>query len=269
MTKATDGFRPETVVAIDAVEGALAVAMSRVGAEDVRFKGERDLVTATDIAVEDAIRGIVSNALGIAVVGEERGGEASADGSPFWLVDPICGTRNFASGSPLYCVNMALVEDGRVTLAVVGDPSSGEIDVAEQERGAWGLKDGARRKLTATDQSQTIVIDDGRAAGARREHAARFTAEAIRAGRWDLRALGTTLSLPYVATGRIAGYVLFWASAIHAGAGTLIATEAGATVSDLDGRPWTIESDSIIAAAGPDLHRDLLGLVRSASDPAS
>jgi hypothetical protein len=37
MTKATDGFRPETVVAIDAVEGALAVAMSRVGAEDVRF----------------------------------------------------------------------------------------------------------------------------------------------------------------------------------------------------------------------------------------
>src|SRR5438874_1864314 len=199
MTKAIEGFRPETVVAVDAVERALTVATSRVGAEDVRFKGERDLVTATDIAVEDVIRGIVTDALGISVIGEERGGEASADGSPFWLVDPICGTRNFASGSPLYCVNMALVEEGRVTVAVVGDPSTGEIDVAERERGAWGLKDGARLRLITSDESRTIVVEDGKSKGARREHAARFTAAAMRADRWGFRSLGTTVALPYLA----------------------------------------------------------------------
>ena len=59
------------------------------------------------------------------------------------------------------------------------------------------------------------------------------------------------------------------ASALHAGAGTLLATEAGATLSDVDGTPWTIQSDSILVAAGPDLHRDLLAFVRSASNPAS
>jgi len=269
MRKPTDEFRPETVVAIDAVGRGLSVALSGVGAADVRFKGERDLVTATDIAVEDAIRDIVAGALAIPVIGEERGGEAPADGSPVWLVDPICGTRNFASGTPLYCVNIALVEDGQVTVGVSGDPSTGEIHVAERGRGAWGLKDGARRTLTATDESRTILIEDGRSTGARREWCARFLAGAIRAARWDVRALGTTLSLPYVAAGRTAAYVLFWASALHAAAGALIATEAGAAVSDLDGRPWTIQSDSIIAAAGPDLHRDLLGLVRSASNPAT
>jgi fructose-1,6-bisphosphatase/inositol monophosphatase family enzyme len=47
------------------------------------------------------------------------------------LVDPICGTRNFASGIPLYCINVALVEDGLVTLAVVGDPAGDEVCVAE------------------------------------------------------------------------------------------------------------------------------------------
>jgi fructose-1,6-bisphosphatase/inositol monophosphatase family enzyme len=26
--------------------------------------------------------------------------------SSYWLVNPICGTRNFASGIPLYCVNV-------------------------------------------------------------------------------------------------------------------------------------------------------------------
>ena len=40
-------------------------------------------------------------------------GRRGPDGDrPYWLVDPICGTRNFASNIPLYAVNIALVEDG-------------------------------------------------------------------------------------------------------------------------------------------------------------
>ena len=199
------------------------------------------------------------------MVGEERGGEAPADGSPYWLVDPICGTRNFASGMPLYCVNLALVESGRIAVAVVGDPSTDEIHVAERDRGAWALKDGAGRPLTTSGASRTIVIEDGKSTGARREHAAQFTAAAIRADRWDVRSLGTTLALPYVAAGRISAYVLFWASAVHTGAGSLLVTEAGGTLSDVEGRPWTIDSDSVVAAANPRLHRELLDLARSAS----
>jgi myo-inositol-1(or 4)-monophosphatase len=125
-------FLPKTLVAIDAVRRALELARQRVGADSITAKDERDVVTATDVAVEDAVREIVSCALGLPVVGEERGGEAFADRSPYWLVDPICGTRNFASGIPLYCVNLALVEGDLVTTAVVGDPSTGDIDVAER-----------------------------------------------------------------------------------------------------------------------------------------
>src|SRR5437867_555325 len=121
MTRSADEFRPVTLVAINAVEQALELAQGRVGAADITAKGGRDLVTATDVAVEDAVRGIVRDAVGSLVVGEERGGEAPADGSPYWLVDPICGTRNFASGMPLYCVNLALVEGDQVTVAAVGD----------------------------------------------------------------------------------------------------------------------------------------------------
>jgi hypothetical protein len=79
------GFRPETLVAVDAVARALEVARRRVGAADIIAKGGRDLVTAADGAVEDAVRAIVSQAVGAPVVGEERGGEAPADGSPYWI----------------------------------------------------------------------------------------------------------------------------------------------------------------------------------------
>jgi fructose-1,6-bisphosphatase/inositol monophosphatase family enzyme len=210
-----------------------------------------------------AVRGVVADALGFTVIGEERGGEASADDSPYWLVDPICGTRNFASGILLYCVNLALVEGDAVTIAVVGDPSTGEMDVAERGRGAWALRDGTRDRLTTSDGSRTIVVEDGKAKGSRREQAAQFTAAAIRADRWDFRSLGTTLASPYLAAGRISAYVLFWVSAVHAGPGSLLVTEAGGTVSDIDGRSWTLRSDSFFASANPGLHEELLDLARA------
>jgi myo-inositol-1(or 4)-monophosphatase len=263
MRQSAGEFRPETLVAVEAVNQALRIARRSVESQGITVKDGRDLVTVGDVAVEDAIRGMVVDALGFSVVGEERGGEAAADGAPYWLVDPICGTRNFASGIPLYCVNLALVEGDAITVAVVGDPSTGEMHVAERGRGAWGLKDDTRSRLIPSDASLTIVVEDGKSKGRRREQAAQFTAAAIRADRWDFRSLGTTLALPYLAAGRISAYVVFWVSAIHAGPGSLLVTEAGGIVSDIDGRPWTIRSDSLVASATPGLHEELLDLARA------
>ncbi len=255
--------RPETLVAVEAVKTALAIARGRDGAEDVTEKGERDPVTGSDIAVEDAVRRTLAEASSFPVIGEERGGEAPADGSPYWLVDPICGTRNFASGLPLFCVNVALVERDEVAIAIVGDPTMGLIDIAERGRGAWSLHDGARRRLTTSAQSRTIVVDDGKSKGPRRAQAARFVAAAIGADRWDFRSFGTTLALGHLAAGRIAAYVVFWVSALHSGAGSLLTAEAGGTVSDVDGRPWTLRSDSLVASADNRIHEDLLDLLRA------
>jgi myo-inositol-1(or 4)-monophosphatase len=269
LIRSTNWSFNETAVAIEAVERGLAIAQSRVGAADITSKGGRDLVTATDVAVEDAIQESLAPA-GHPVVGEERGGEPPADGSPYWLVDPICGTRNFASGIPLYCVNLALVNDHHVTLGVVGDGSTGEVCAAERGRGAFAAaeEDGGRRRLATSAESQAVAIEDSRSAGTRREHAARYLEAAICEDRWDLRALGTTLSLAHVAAGRMAGYVLFWSTAIHSAAGVLLAAEAGATVSQVDGWPWTLESDNVVVSAAPEVHRELLRIARRVADAA-
>jgi len=247
--------RPETLAALEAVRDGLALATSRVGADEIELKAERDLVTGADRAVEASIRAALEP-LQIQVVGEEEGGEAAAS---YWLVDPICGTRNYASGIPLWCVNAALVEDDELVAAVIGDGSTGEVYAAERGRGAWA-DDG--RRLQATDESETVVIEDSHVNPdeERRERAVTGTAAVMRAYRWHIRALSSSLVLPYLAAGRVSGYVLFSASALHVGAGCLLAAEAGATVTDIDGRPWTIQSDSVLAAATPELHRELLEL---------
>lgn len=256
-------FRTETRAAVEAVTRALEIAVRPVDAGGIASKGGRDVVTATDVAVEDEVRAALAESSDWVVVGEERGGTLSADGSAYWLVDPICGTRNYASGIPLTCINLALVEGGQVVTGVVADPATGEITLAERGRGAWALHNGALRRVAVSGDSATVIVEDGKAKGGRREHAARFCAAAIRADRWDFRSLGTSLSLPYVAAGRVSAYVCFAITREHAAAGSILVSEAGGTLTDVLGEPWTVHSTTLVASATPELHYDLLDMARA------
>jgi myo-inositol-1(or 4)-monophosphatase len=243
----------EAEPAIRAVAEALDLAVGRAGADEVTTKAGRDIVTATDVRVEDGVRAALGDALGIEVVGEERGGTASADGA-YWILDPICGTRNYASGIPLWCVNLALVREGEPVLAVVGDPSTDELLVATTGGGSWALgRDGGARRLHADTSNDMIVVEDGKPTGPRREAAADFFAAVVRANRWDLHALSSTISAAYVAAGRVSAYACFYVTAVHTTAGVLLARESGATVTDVEGALWTQASDSLLVAATPDL----------------
>ncbi len=253
-------FRPETLTAIEATIRALHIARAGIDASAISSKGGRDLVTSTDMAVEDVVTQYLTKQLAYPVIGEERGGDPPDHGDPYWLVDPICGTRNLASGVPLFCTNLALVEDGAVTVSVIGDASRRELLVAERGGGAWVMNDGARERITTSTDSSTIIIEEGKSMDVRRTEAARFMARMILCDRWDVRNFGSTVSLPYVAAGRVAAYAVFCVPALHAAAGQLLVTEAGGYVTDIDGHPWTLESDTLLAAANLDLYSDVLAI---------
>jgi myo-inositol-1(or 4)-monophosphatase len=258
-------FRPETSAAVEAVRHALLLAAEQSGRAAVTPKAGRDIVTSADIAVEDAITELITTRTGLPVVGEEHGGEIPPDGSACWLVDPICGTRNYASGTSLYSINVALAEGGVITAGIVGDPSTGEVLAAELGGGAVasaGRGGDDWRPVRATDAARTVAIEPARSAGSRREHAAAVIAELVVDDRWDFRSLASTLSLAYVADGRLSAWAVFWTdSPVHCAAGSLLVAEAGGVVSELGGAPWTTDSDSCLASADAGLHHELLELV--------
>jgi len=111
-----------------------------------------------------------------------------------------------------------------------------------------------------------VVLDDVKALDPRRPHLAALMAAAISLDRWDFRTLSTTLGMAYLASGRVNAYVALRAGPVHGAAGTLLAQEAGATVTDIAGQPWTVETDSLVAASTPVLHAEVLALV-GASKP--
>ena len=250
-------MRQETEVAIQVAARAVKLADDRVGAEEITSKGGIDLVTNTDIMIEDLIRSELTAAFpDYPIVGEERGGTPSSD-RPYWLVDPICGTRPYASDVPLYCTNIALVENNIVSLAAIGLGKNGETVFAERGEGAYVRHNGNTSQLTVSDKSNTLWLSG------KGEQAANLVRNAMLERQWYIWQFSSSIAYPYVATGRMAGLVHYseHLSSVHTAAGCFVAEQAGAIVTDTDGNPWNLDNRSYILASTIGLHEKLRSLI--------
>lgn len=118
---------------------------------DTRQKSPGDFVTIADESAELALTpGLLKILPGSVVVGEEATAKnpdvmnALAGSAPVWLVDPIDGTGNFASGKEGFVSMLALVLADDVLASWIYHPISGQMTIAE--KGAGVTIDG--RKVT-------------------------------------------------------------------------------------------------------------------------
>jgi myo-inositol-1(or 4)-monophosphatase len=256
-------LRHETQAALSAIQQAWPLVTSRTGGDDVRFKSPNDPVTATDELVQDSIEAsLKAFDPSIVFVGEESSGVASV-GPRFWLVDPICGTKNYAARMPLFCCNVALVEHGRITLSAIGDGSNGSFLVAERGVGSFLVRGEELVPLVPSARSNLLSLDpfETNLSSPMRGFNPEFAMRVIELNRWETRVFGSSVTLPMVADGRLAGTIYGVSGTqpgLHLGAGLLIAQEAGAFVTNELGVPWEITDRVHIVAADPGDHRELL-----------
>ncbi|MCX7798868.1 MAG: hypothetical protein N2109_00825 [Fimbriimonadales bacterium] len=132
------GLRNATV---EVVTSAAAIASRERGRLSVERKPDGSLVTNADRAVEEFLRPRLQSLFpGAAVWGEELGRDAK-DSRTWWLIDPVDGTTNFAHGSPLWGVSVALMVDSMLSIGVVALPDLDETYVAASGLGA--MRNGA------------------------------------------------------------------------------------------------------------------------------
>ena len=107
----------------------------------VSRKGDASPVTEADIAAEEMITPVLRRLLpDVPVVGEEAvsGGRVPVVGeSPFWLVDPVDGTREFLKRNGEFTVNIALVAEHRPVLGAVLAPAQDVLYTGITGAGAW------------------------------------------------------------------------------------------------------------------------------------
>ncbi|MGO8756231.1 MAG: 3'(2'),5'-bisphosphate nucleotidase CysQ [Gallionellaceae bacterium] len=102
-------------------------------------------LTAADLAAhETIIAGLMQFAPEIPIISEEnRDNPPVVPGTPFWLVDPLDGTREFLNRNGEFTVNIALVRDDQPVLAVVHAPVPGTTYLGQRGLRAWRIKNGA------------------------------------------------------------------------------------------------------------------------------
>ncbi len=234
-------------------------------AHQVEYKGTIDLVTEVDRQSEDYLLAEIQRDFpGHRIVSEEAGVIHGQAGDQ-WLVDPLDGTVNYAHGVPFFSVSLAYLHDGIVSLGAVYDPLRDELFSAERHRGAH-LNGRPVRVSSAVDLDHSLLVtgfpyDIRTTTNDNLENYARFSKLSQ-----GVRRLGSAaLDLCYIASGRLDGYWELSLKPWDVAAGGLIAEEAGASLTAIDGRPDYLSPPCSLVAAAPGLHAAMLAVLGKTS----
>ena len=243
-----------------AAADAAAALLAGARAGDIRGKGNpRDLVTEWDLRSEELIRRVLEERMpGVAILGEEGGGDAGRMSGPRWLVDPIDGTVNFAHGLPIWSISIAAEIDNVTVAGVVIAPVLGWRFEAERGGGARDER-GAALAVSATARVDHALLSTGfpydRATNPHNNFAA-WEHMQRRAG--ACRRLGcASLDLCLVARGWLDGYWERHLKAWDVAAGALVVAEAGGTVTNLHGGSFDPHAGEVAASNGA-IHEELI-----------
>lgn len=265
-------------LAVTAAQSGAAVVRDMYG-ESLsleRFeKSGGDFATAADRAAEEAILGILRAARPHDAVTAEESGHSGADGAERrWLVDPLCGTLNYAVHTMLVSVNVALRVGADITVAAAADPFSGEVFWTDGER-ALLRKGGADEEVAPSAASRLVDLNlDPPFPNAPEFRAAHLLAAPGFSDHFRPRVVSTTLAVAWVAAGRRAAYVTdgHLRDSVHFAAGIALCEAAGCVVTGIQGQPLHTGAGGLIAAADRRTHDRLLEMVHNqvpASEEAS
>lgn len=231
-------------------------------------KSGNDFATEVDLAIERQVSEALVAETGIGVHGEEFGGPP-VDSPLVWVIDPIDGTFNYAAGSPMAAILLGLLRDGEPVAGLTWIPFTGQSYTAVT--GGPLVCNGEAQPALPTGRLEEAIVGigtfnvdwRGRFPGRYRlavlEHLSRVTSRPRMHG-------ATGIDLAYVADGILGGALSFGDHIWDHAAGVALVRSAGGIVTDLSGQPWTVTSQSALAAA-PGIHEQLLDVLRHVGQP--
>jgi myo-inositol-1(or 4)-monophosphatase len=260
---------PDAELAVTAAQAGAAVVRARYGTALTRFeKSAGDFATTADLEAEKAIVAVIRTARpDDAVTGEEGGHSGAIGAKRRWLVDPLCGTLNYAARTMLVAVNVALREGTDITAAASADPFTGEVFWTGGER-AYLRSDGVDVELAPSPESRLVDVNlDPPFPNAPSFRAACLLADTAFGERFRPRVISTTLAVAWVAAGRRAAYVTdgHLRDSVHFSSGIALCQAAGCVVTGIHGQPLHTGAEGLLVAADHQTHAALLEMISTRS----
>lgn len=250
------------IAAATAAGRDLVADQGRIASLTIQSKaGAADMFSEADTRAEATVRdALLAYRPDYGFLGEESGLQPGADPAHVWIVDPLDGTANFLTGSPLFAVNIALAREGRVIAGVTHVPLLAETFWAADGEGAW-LNDRPIR-VSARKAIGEAILAVGIPFATKPFHE-QFLAEMERLTRrvTGIRRLGAgAIDMAWVACGRHDAYWEQSVSAWDMAAGDIIVREAGGLVTGTDGGPLDLMGGTVLACT-PAIQADVVKAV--------
>ncbi len=181
-----------------------------------------------------------------------------------FIIDPIDGTTNFIHGIPGWTVVLAGVLGSRTEIGVIHDPNHAEMYHARRGAGAF-VNDRALGVLRGRD-IRTGSVGVGFSGRTSAGGIKRLIPEIIEAGGIFYRNASGALSLAYVASGKLLGYVEEHMNAWDCLAGQLLVAEAGGVIEDQDAARMIAKGGRVLVGT-PEVFDELMAIAERAYAP--
>jgi myo-inositol-1(or 4)-monophosphatase len=220
----------------------------------ISYKGVIDLVTEIDHASEAYLLKEIQTHFPQSHILAEESGSIQGVNEGLWYIDPLDGTVNYSHHIPLFSVSIAYAFQGVVLLGAVYDPMRNELFSAERGKGATlNGKPIFASKTTELQKSLLVTGFPYDTWNTKLDNFRNF--EKLAKTTQGVRRIGSAaLDGCYVAAGR---FDAFWELTLRPwdiAACGLIAEEAGARVTAIDGSPDYISAPQSILAAAPGIY---------------
>ena len=235
-----------------ALEAALASSDIIMNSLDVpklkNYKGPADLVTKTDHHSEKVIKTIISsNFPNHSILAEESGQEIN-NSDYLWIIDPLDGTTNFYHGYPSFSVSIALYHLNKPVLGIVLEMPNLKMYSGIVGKGAFC--EGKAIQCSKTEFLDESLLITGFAykhdeIWAKNMELFKYFTSATH----GVRRLGAaSVDICHVASGKADGYWEFRLKPWDTAAAIIIAKEAGAIISQVNGEEYNIYENNILVA---------------------
>lgn len=203
---------------------------------EVQHKADESPLTAADLAAHTYIEaGLNALTPDIPVLSEESATipwEERKSWDPYWLVDPLDGTKEFVKRNGEFTVNIALIHQHRPVLGVVHVPVTDVTYFGGLNAGAHIIENGSRAPISVRDAPSTPIV-----VGSRSHRAELLDAYLARLGEHEMTPMGSSLKLCLVASGHADLYPrLGPTSEWDTAAAHAVVAAAGGKVVDLEGK---------------------------------
>lgn len=220
-----------------------------------------DLLTRADSFSEATLTGFIHEHFGDDLILAEEGGGAGPETDPdryLWILDPIDGTTNYANRLPVWGVSIGLMRASKLVGALVAAPGLGLVYRAIRGEGA--TCNGKPIQVNgAAAMAEGIIATGFPYDRAKRAAPICRALENLLREAGGIRRMGAaSLDFCFLADGRFAGYYEMGLKPWDYAAGSLIAQEAGATLTDLAGGPLDIFNSVGVVASNGRFHEALL-----------